>query len=149
MSKKEQDAGNGTDLLAQVLARTTKNVVKKRSGSGRSTYLDRFVDVLTDDKGNPVAAKSRTQIIAEISFQIIKEKMTESGKESLDLTDEGNSEDDLLLADINKKVKAQVASAIANNQNSTSISYNESYKDKWEVSKEGGLIALVAKKSAE
>lgn len=131
-----------SDLLAQVLARTESNIVKKRSGSGKTTYLDRFVEVLTDDEGNPTEPKTRTQIIAEMSLAICLEK-TEGRETPFSLTEAGDSEDDLLLAETNKKCKNQVASAIAKNNNSTSISYNENYKDKWEVVKhDGGKVSL-------
>lgn len=132
------------DLLAQVLARTESNIVKKRSGSGKKTYLDRFVECLVDEEGNPTEPKTRTQIIAEMSFAIIQEQ-TKDRETPFELTEEGNGPDDLLLAEVNKKVKNQVASAVANNNNSTSISYNDNYKDKWEVVKDGSLISLRAK----
>jgi hypothetical protein len=136
------------DLLSQVLARTEANVVKKRGGSGKVTYLDRFVQVLTDDEGNPTEPKTRTQIIAEMSLAIIQEKI-EGREEPFTLTEAGDGEDDLLLAEVNKKCKNQVASAIANNQNSTSISYNENYKDKWQVVKHEGSKVSLAPVSAE
>jgi hypothetical protein len=130
------------DLLAQVLARTEANIVKKRSGSGKNTYLDRFVGALTDEEGNPTEPKTRTQIIAEMSLAIVQEKAEERGT-PFQLTESGDGEDDLLLAEVNKKCKNQVASAIANNQNSTSISFNENYKDKWKVNKhDAGKISL-------
>lgn len=137
-------------LLDAVMARTQSNVVKGRSGSGKTTYLDRFVDVLTDEDGNPTEPKDRTDIIAEISFQILQEEIERQEKagertEPFALTEGKDSPDDLLLEDINRKVKAQVASAVANNNNSTSISYNEKYKDKWEVVKDGKMISLKAK----
>lgn len=133
-----------------VKARTEANVVKSRSGSGRVTYLDRFVDVLTDEDGNPTEPKERLDVIAEISLQILEEQLEKDGKtDEFALTESGDGEFDIMLADINRKVKAQVASAVADNKNSTSISYNEKYKDKWEVVKEGKTIALVAKQSSE
>ena len=140
MSKKNQTS----DLLSQVLARTEQNIVKKRGTSGKATYLDRFVTVLTDDEGNPTEPKTRTQIVAEMSLAIIQEKI-EGRAEPFTLTEAGDSEDDLMLAEINKKCKNQVASAIAKNNNSTSISYNENYKDKWTVVKhEGSKVSLEA-----
>ena len=137
-------------LMEQVLQRTESNVVKKRSGSGKTTYLDRFVDVLLDSDGNPTEPKTRVQIVAEMSYQIISEQLeadVKSGKResaTLDLTEEGTSADDLMLADINNKCKNQVASAVARNNNSTSLSYNDKYKDKWHVVKDGNTVALAA-----
>lgn len=131
-------------LLEAVMARTKQNVVKGRGGSGKTTYLDRFVDVLTDEDGNPVPPMKRTELIAHISFQILEEQL--EGRETpFELTEAGDTEDDILLAEINRKVKSQVANAVADNNNSTSISYNEKYKDKWEVVKDGDMISLVAK----
>lgn len=133
-------------LLEAVKARTEANVIKSRSGSGRTTYLDRFVDVLTDDEGNPTAPKERLDVIAEISFQILEEQLEKDGTtEQFELTEAKDGVFDIMLADINRKVKAQVASAVADNNNSTSISYNENYKDKWEVVKEGKTVGLIAK----
>lgn len=133
-------------LLEAVKARTEANVVKSRSGSGKVTYLDRFVDVLTDDEGNPTAPKERLDVIAEISLQILEEQLTKDGTlDQFELTESQDGPWDIMLADINRKVKAQVASAVADNNNSTSISYNEKYKDKWEVVKDGKMISLVAK----
>lgn len=136
-------------LLEQVLARTESNIVKKRSSGGKSTYLALFVDVLTDEDGKPTAPKTRTDITALMSFKIVSDKVAQDlaeGKRETEfaLTQEGTSEDDMLLATVNKKCKNQVASAIANNNNSTSISFNEDYKNKWRVEKHpGGLISLV------
>lgn len=135
------------DLLDRVKARTEQNVVKSRSGSGRVTYLDRFVDVLTEDDGKtPTPPKDRLDVIAEISAQILQEQLEKEGKlDQFELTDSKDGEFDLMLAEINKKVKAQVASAVADNNNSTSISYNEKYKNDWEVVKEGKTVALLPK----
>ncbi len=140
MSKK------GNALLDAVKARTATNVVKARSGSGKTTYLDRFVDVLTDEEGNPTEPKERVDIIAEISGQILTEQLEKDGKlDDFALTETMDGEFDIQLAEINKKVKAQVASAVADNNNNTSISFNEKYNTKWEVVKEGKTIALMAK----
>lgn len=141
-------------LAEQIQARTQQNIVKSRSGSGKTTYLDRFVSVLTDDEGNPTEPKTRVQIVGEISAQIVLEqvetdKASGARENDFELTEDGDGPDDILLATVNKKVKNQVASAIANNQNSTSLSFNEAYKDKWMVVKgDGGTISL-APKSAE
>lgn len=130
-------------LMEQISQRTKQNIVKTRSGSGKTTYLDRFVDVLTDENGNPIEPKTRTQIIAEISCQIVAEELDGA---PLELTETMDGPHDLLVADVNRKVRNQVASAIAKNNNSTSVSYNEKYKDIYEVVKgDGGLVSLVRK----
>lgn len=144
-------------LRDQISQRTKQNIVKGRSGSSKTTYLDRFVDALTDDDGNPVEPMNRTDLIAAISLSIVEEKIeaqVEAGRDlkenPFELTPEMNSEDDLLVADVNRKVRSQVANAVAKNNNSTSLSYNEKYKDKYEVVKEDnnkiGLVLKQAKK---
>lgn len=141
--------GKNADLLAMALEATKVNTTKGRGGSGRTTYLDRFVQCLTDEKGNPIEPKTRNQITAEISLDIALEQRAEQQAEDSSipdfmLTEAGDTEDDLEFKKINKRVKNQVAAAIANNQNSTSVSYNEKYKDKYRVEKhEGGLVSLV------
>jgi hypothetical protein len=141
MSKKSASA-----LMALALAATTKNIVKSRGASGKSTYLDRFVDVLVED-GVPTEAKDRNQIVAEISLAIALEQRADeqamdASLPDFELTPEGDTEDDIAFAVLNKKVKNQVAAAIANCQNSTSLSYNDKYKDVWSVVKEGNKVSL-------
>lgn len=139
-----------SSLLDKVAARTRENVVKSGGGSGRTTYLDRFVDVLTDEDGNPTEAKDRLQVITEISAQILTEQLEEAGLlDEFELTEDGSGKYDIMLAKVNKKVKAQVASAVADNNNNTSVSFNPKYKDKWEVVKEGKTVALAPKAQAE
>ena len=133
-------------LLDLVKARTESNVVKSRSGSGKTTYLDSFVSVLTDEEGNPTEPKDRLDIITEISAQILQEELEKNGEmDQFELTESKDGKFDIMLADINRKVKAQVASAVADNNNATSISYNSLYKDVWEVVKEGKTVGLVRK----
>lgn len=134
-------------LMAMALAATTKNIVKSRGASGKSTYLDRFVDVLLDENREPTEAKDRNQITAEISLDIALEMRADEQAMNADLLDfnltqEGDTEDDIAFAVLNKKVKNQVAAAIANCQNSTSLSYNDKYKDVWSVVKEGNKVSL-------
>lgn len=136
------------DLMAMAMAATTKNIVKGRGTSGKMTYLDRFVDALLED-GEPTEAKERNLIVAEISLDIALEQrkddqIIDPDVADFTLTPEGDSDDDILFAELNKKVKNQVAAAIANNQNSTSVSYNEKYKDVWTVVKEGSKVSLTA-----
>ena len=135
-----------TSFLDAVKARVEENITKTRSGSGKTTYLDRFVNALTDEDGNPTEPKRRKDVIAEISAEILEETLIDEGRlEDFALTEAKDSEDDILVEDISRKVKAQVASAVANNNNSTSISYNEKYKDVWEVVKDGQMISLIKK----
>ena len=136
-------------LMAAVSERTAANVVKGRSGSGRKTYIDRVIDSLTEEDGvTPTKPKTRLEIIKEVSGQILLEQLQDAGRvEEFKLTESGDGEFDIMVADINRKVKAQVASAIADNNNSTSISFNEKYKDKWEVVKEGNTISLLNKEA--
>lgn len=117
---------------------TEVNTVKARGGSGRKTYLDRFVETLLDENGQPTEPKTRVGIISEISLAIALEKNPE-----LDLTsEEGQTE----FAKVNKKVKPMVNAAISDSNNSTALSYNEEYKDVWEVVKHPGkLVSLQAK----
>jgi ABC-type uncharacterized transport system ATPase subunit len=122
-------------LLELAMEQTKANVVKSKGGSGKTTYLDRFVQTLLDADGNPIEPKERVQIIAEISLDIAVETI-----ENLDLTTEEHKEE---FAAINKKVKPMVNAAISDSNNSTSLSYNENYKDVWKVKKEGKLISLV------
>lgn len=133
--------------MAMALAATTKNIVKSRGASGKSTYLDRFVETLLDENGEPTEAKDRNQITAEISLDIALEQRADEQAQDASipdfmLTPEGDTEDDIAFAVLNKKVKNQVAAAIANCQNSTSLSYNDKYKDVWSVVKEGNKVSL-------
>lgn len=135
--------------MVLALAATTKNIVKSRGASGKSTYLDRFVEVLIDEGGAPTEAKDRNQIVAEISLAIALEQRADeqamdASLPDFELTSAGDTADDIEFAVLNKKVKNQVAAAIANCQNSTSLSYNEKYKDVWAVVKEGNKVRLEA-----
>lgn len=145
MTKKTQKSKK--DLMAMALEATVDNITKSRGGSGRKTYLDRFVETLLDENGNPTEPKTRTQVVAEISLEIAIEQREADIADGLDveeftLTAEGDTKDDEIFATLNKRVKAQVASAVANNNNSTSISYNPKYKDVWKVKKDGHFISL-------
>ena len=149
-----KDANKVQDVMAMALAATMANTVKGRGGSGKTTYLDRFVDCLLDENGEPTAPKSRTQIIAEITYAICVEKREEAIADGLEtaaftLTEKRDTDDDAEFAATNQKVKAQVASAIAKNNNSTSVSYNPKYKDVWSVGKDGKNVFLVAVPAAE
>lgn len=140
-------AKKGNALLEAVKARTAANVVKSRSGGGRTTYLDRFIDVLTEEDGiTPTAPKSRLDVIAEISFQILSEELEASGEtEQFELTETKDGKYDEMLSEINRKVKSQVANCVADNNNTTSLSYNDAYKDKFEVVKDKDSLSLAVK----
>ena len=145
MGKSKKDKSQ--DLMAMALDATVGNISKSRSGSGRKTYLDRFVSSLLDEDGNPTEPKTRTQVVAEISLDLAQEQRKAeiaNGEdvEEFTLTAEGDTADDELFAKINKRVKNQVASAVANNKNSTSVSFNPKYKDVWKVVKDGNFISL-------
>jgi len=142
------------ELMQMALAATAANVSTSRTGSGRKTYLDRFVESLLDEDGNPAEPKTRTQIIAEISLDICIEKREAAianGEpvEPFAITAEGDTDDDAEFQEVNKKVKAQVASAVANNQNSTSLSFNPKYKDVWQVVKDGAFVSLAPVEETE
>lgn len=151
MGKKE----GSVDLMAMALQSTTANIVKGRGASGRVTYLDRFVNTLLEDDGEtPTAPKERLRVIAEITLGICQEKRAAEQAEDSTLPDfaltpSRDTEDDKEFAKINTKVKNQVAAAIANNQNSTSVSYNEKYKDVWQVAKSGSKVSLESVEVAE
>lgn len=151
MGKKE----GSVDLMAMALQQTTANIVKGRGASGRVTYLDRFVNALLEEDGEtPTAPKERLQVIAEITLGICQEQRAaeqaaDSSVPDFTLTPERNSEDDETFAKINVKVKNQVAAAIANNNNSTSVSYNDKYKDVWQVAKSGSKVSLEPAEAAE
>lgn len=122
------------DLMALAMEQTEANTVKSRSGSGRTTYLDRFVATLLDENGQPTAPKQRVAVISEISLAIA----VEANPDFDFSTDEQKAE----FAAINKKVKPMVNAAISNSNNATSLSYNEKYKAVWRVVKEGKTVAL-------
>lgn len=133
-------------LMAKVLAATTANVVKTRGTSGKITYLDRFVNILLDENGEPITkGKTRTEIIALMSLEICTEIREGEGTVfSLE-----TEEDIALLAEVNEKVKNQVAAAVSDSNNSTALSYNAKYKDVWVVVKEGSLVRLAHKTAVE
>ena len=143
MSKKE----GKLDLMAMALQSTTANIVKGRGASGKTTYLDRFVNTLLDEDGNPIEPKERLSVIAEMTLEICQEqreseKANDDTIEDFTLTASRDTADDEIFAKVNNKVKNQVAAAIANNQNSTSVSFNEKYKNVWQVVKKGSKVSL-------
>lgn len=124
-------------LLNELLGLTVEATVKGRGASGKATYLDRFVAVLTED-GQPTESKTRSEIITEIAWAITAEKF-EANKEEFDITNPEHAAEFKKLA---IKVKHQVAAAVSDSNNSTALSYNEKYKNVWMVVKEGQQVSL-------
>ena len=134
-------------LMDKLLAITIANTVKGRGASGKTTYLDRFVKILLDENGQPTAGKTRSQIIAEMSYDIATEQRKEEQLADATIADFDldNVADLAIFAEINNKVKNQVAAAVSDSQNATALSYNAQYKDVWTIVKEGNTVALAAK----
>lgn len=134
-------------LMDKLLAITIANTVKGRGASGKTTYLDRFVKILLDENGKPTAGKTRSQIIAEMSYDIAIEQRKEEQLADATIADFDldNVADLAIFAEINNKVKNQVAAAVSDSQNATALSYNAQYKDVWTIVKEGNTVALAAK----
>lgn len=133
-------------LMEKAMALTTVNIVKGRGGSGRKTYLDRIVENLLDENGQPTAPKTRTEIIAEVSLAIaLEHRETEMAADPEVQAFDFNNEDDVAaFKAINLKVKPMVAAAVSNSNNSTALSYNDKYKNVWQIVKEGNTVALAA-----
>ena len=141
-------------LMAKLLAITVANTVKGRGASGKTTYLDRFVKVLLDENGNATEVKTRSEIIAVISYDIAVETRAEeiAADPTVKPFDLDNPGDLVIFAEINNKLKNQIAAAVSDSNNATALSYNAQYKDVWQVVKEGNKVSLapkVAKKPAE
>lgn len=136
-------------LMAKLLAITVANTVKGRGASGKHTYLDRFVSILLDENGKPTPGKSRSEIIAIMSYDIAVEQRQADQVEDKELKDfDLDSPADLaIFAEINNKVKNQVAAAVSDSNNATALSYNALYKDVWTVVKDGQLVSLKAKEA--
>src|SRR6478609_5271851 len=98
-------------LMAKLMAITTANTVKGRGASGKTTYLDRFVSILLDENGQPTPGKTRTQIIAIMSYDIALEQRAEDKLADPELEDFNldNAEDLAIFAELNEKCKNQVA----------------------------------------
>lgn len=112
-------------LEAKALELTKANVLKGRS-SRTGSYLAKFVDILNGlDEDD---ALTRIEIIAKMSVAICQEQFEAEGGMDFE-----NPEHIEYFAVTNKKVKAQVAAAISNSQNNTSLSFNPTTKDKYEL----------------
>ncbi len=146
--KSNQDTKEAPDQLAIALSAAVKYTVKGRGGSGRVTYLDRFVTACSNSDGNPVEPQKRAHITGKIAFAICNEERSDEiaageATENFTLTPDGETPDDEAFAVKCKKVKSQVNAAIANNNNSTSLSYNPKYKDTYKIAKgESGTIGI-------
>jgi hypothetical protein len=114
-------------LEQRALELTKANVQRGRS-SRAGSYLAKFVDILAgvDEE----TALTRVEIIAKISVGICSEAFEADGGLNFD-----NPEHLEEFAKVNKKVKAQVAAAISDSQNNTSLSFNPSTKDKYELNR--------------
>jgi len=155
MSKQEtaanSAAGSKEALMSKLLAITTANTVKGRGASGKTTYLDRFVNILLDENGAPTPGKTRTQIIAIMSYDIANEQRDaeiEAGDTEAKPFDLDNPADLEIFAELNEKCKNQVAAAVSDSNNATALSYNAQYKDVWQVVKVGPLVSLAPKADA-
>ena len=145
-------AKKANTLLEQALEVSQATLSTSRSGGGsRTTYLDRFVNVLLDENGNPTERKTRVKITTEIALEIVQEEVAKIQAENEDAPDFTfeNEEYMELYKKILVKAKSQVAACVANNKNNTSLTYNPKYKDVWTLNKEGGLIGLVAIETEE
>lgn len=140
-----------SNVMEKLLAITIANTVKARGASGKTTYLDRFVSHLLDENGNPTEGKTRTELIAIISYDIALEQRAEEKLADATLADfDLDSVADLaIFAEINNKVKNQIAAAVSDSQNATALSFNTQYKDVWTVVKEGNKVKLAPKEAAK
>lgn len=108
-------------------AKTKANVSKGRTAR-TGTYLGMFVTLLNGlDESEGI---TRVDIISDISFDICESQYEAEGGLDLD-----NPEHEEAFEAMNKKVKAQVAAAISDSQNNTSLSFNPTTKDKYELNR--------------
>ena len=115
------------DLEARALELTKSNVQKGRSARTGS-YLTKFIDSINGvgEEG----AKTRVEIISKISLDICAEQFEADGGFNFE-----NPEHLEAFAVANKKVKPMVAAAISDSQNNTSLSFNPSTKDKYQLNR--------------
>lgn len=112
--------------MAKELAESV--LVKKRSMSGK-TYLSRFVSKLNGKTRE--TGMTRLDIIADISGDIEQEKWAKDGG-----FDFKNEEHVASFTKTSKKVQNQVAAAISDSQNNTSLSFNPETKDKYSLNRD-------------
>lgn len=142
-------ANSKESLMSKLIAITTANTVKGRGASGKTTYLDRFVSILLDENGKPTPGKTRTQIIAIMSYDIALEQRAAEieADPTVKPFDLDNVEDLEIFAELNEKCKNQVAAAVSDSNNATALSFNPQYKDVWQVVKVGNLVSLAPKEN--
>lgn len=143
-------SANKEALMSKLLAITTANTVKGRGASGKTTYLDRFVNILLDENGKPTPGKTRTEIIAIMSYDIAVEQRNAEREADPTVPEFSleSAEDLAIFAELNEKCKNQVAAAVSDSNNATALSYNVQYKDVWQVVKVGALVSLAPKAPA-
>lgn len=113
------------EMEARALELTMSNVRKGRTAK-TGTHLGAFVNKLLGlDEST---AKTRTEIISSISIGNCNEAFAETGGFDFE-----NPEHIEAFAVENKKVKPMVAAAISNSNNNTSLSFNPTTKDKYEL----------------
>jgi len=115
------------DLEQKALELTRANVSKGRAARTGS-YLTKFVDIL--DGRDEATALTRIQIIAKMSVGICSEDFAADG--GLDFENPEHVEH---FGEVNKKCKSQVAAAISDSQNNTSMSFNPNTKDKYQLNR--------------
>ena len=135
------------DLTAMAASVATQVLSKGRKGSSRYSNLDRFVTCLLDEDGNPTIRLTRNEIAGRMALtQCLEQAETEEAAgdrtEPFSLDGGPESEDFQTFVQLVRRAKNNVTSAVAKNQNATSISYNEKYKNVWQVVKDGNLIGL-------
>lgn len=127
-----------SDKLQKALELTKAN--SKGKGTGRVTALDRFVGLFSEG-----AKLTREEIVAKLSLQF-----AEANIEDFDFDNQEHMDEFL---EINRKAKDQVANAIANSKNNTSLSFNPKYKDRYviasDTNEEGIKIYWLEPKSAD
>lgn len=120
---------NGKESIFDIANKLTVDTVSaKRNGRGKKSYLDRFVDALLNDDGEPTEPKTRSEVITEVSLSACYDEYGED-------FDLNNVEYVKLYKEMVVKVRNHVYAAVANNSNGMSLSYNKKYKDIWEVVK--------------
>ena len=114
-------------LEAQALELTKSNVQKGRK-TRTGSYLQRFIAAINGRDES--TALNRVEIIAKVSVAMCQEDFAADG--GLDFSNPEHVEH---FEKINKRVKSQVAAAISNSNNNTSLSFNPNTKDKYELHK--------------
>ena len=131
-----------SDLREQALA-YVKETMKRKSGVRTGTYLSRIVALLNEEASEE-SPLTRQQLIAYIALDIVAETFESEGG-----YDPENEEHAEYFAKVTAKCKNQVAAALSNSQNNTSLTFNPQYADTYEwgmkETKEGPGFWLVEK----